>query len=119
MLKKPNRIRTRYEFWKVRKDGVHISARHFHLYYLQRRDFLEETKVGIIVSNKFSKSAVKRNRTKRVFREIVRTNFDKMKPGYWITIHPRFHTAQVTYEEINTDFIKILQKVPFSKEFRS
>jgi len=42
-----------------------------------------------------------------------------MKPGYWITIHPRFHVGQVTYEEINTDFIKILQKVPFSKEFRS
>jgi ribonuclease P protein component len=116
MLPKKHRLTTRYEYGKVRKDGNHISARFFHLDYLARYDSLEDTKVGIAISNRFSKSAPARNKVKRIFREVIRTNFGKMKTGYWIVIHPKFNTKEAKYEEINTDFIKTLQKVPFSQE---
>ena len=117
MLPKEHRLTTRYEYGKVRKDGIHVSAHFFHLYYLARYDSAEDTKVGIIISNKFSKSAPVRNRLKRVFREVIRTNFGKIKSGYWIVVHPKFNVKDAKYEEINSDFIKTIQKSPFSKEF--
>jgi ribonuclease P protein component len=120
MLKRENRLKTRYEYNKVRRDGVHVTSDLFHLYYLKRGvgagKSPSPTKVGIVISNKFSKSAVKRNRVKRLIREAVRQNFDRIRPGYWIVIHPKFKTINASYEKINTDFTKILQKVPFSEE---
>jgi ribonuclease P protein component len=119
MLPKEHRLTTRYEYGKVRRDGTHVSSRFFHLYYLARYDPTEKTKVGIVISNKFSKSAPARNKLKRIFREVIRLNFGKMKSGYWIVIHPKFNVKDAKYEEINSDFIKTIQKAPFAKEFQS
>ncbi|HDQ88791.1 MAG TPA: ribonuclease P protein component [candidate division WWE3 bacterium] len=116
MLIKKHRLTTRYEYGKVRRDGTHIPSRFFHLYYLKRYDPTEDTKVGIVVSNKFSKSAPERNHLKRIFREIIRTNFGKIKSGYWIVVHPKFNAKEAKYEKINLDFLKILQKSPFAQE---
>jgi len=116
MLPKKHRLTTRYEFGKVKRDGVKVSSRFFYLYYLKRFDPVEDTKVGVVLSNKFSKVAPQRNRVKRQFREIIRTNFGKIKSGYWIVIYPKSNVKEAKYEEINTDFLKILQKSPFSHE---
>ncbi len=125
MLKRENRLKTRYEFSKTRRHGEQLSTDYFHLYYLPY--FVEKdqqdrgaernpTRIGIVISGKFSKSAVERNRVKRIFREVVRQNFGRIRPGYWVVIHPRIKSKKASYEEINTEFIKILQKVPFSRE---
>ena len=117
MLPKQNRLTTRHQFNKVKRFGSSYSARCFHIYYLPIPDYSEnkETQVGFVVSTRFSKSAVKRNRVKRVFREVVRQNFGKIKPGLWITIYPKIKSMVATYEEINTDLIKTLQNIPISR----
>lgn len=117
MLPKKHRLTTRYEYSKVKRDGSQVSSRFFHLYYLKRYDSTEDTKAGIVISNKFSKVAPARNKVKRQFREIIRTNFGKIKSGYWIVVYPKFNVKEAKYEEINLEFIKILQKSPFAKEF--
>lgn len=119
MLPKKNRLTTRYEFDKVRKvankDGTKISGKYFHFFYMKQKDIKNPTKVGIVVSNKFNKSAVVRNRVKRLFREVFLKNFDKIRDGYWVVIHPKFVSIGKSYEEINADFNKILQKIPLAR----
>ena len=52
----------------------------------------KDSRIGIIISKKTEKSAVKRNRAKRQVREIVRKLLSDIKPGYdaMITIKARF-----------------------------
>lgn len=116
MLKKENRLTTRYQYNKVRRLGQKYSAQYFHLYYLDISQHEENisTQVGFIVTKRFHKSAVKRNRVKRIFREVVRQNFDKIKPGYWIVIYPKVKSLEKGYEEINTDFTKDIQNLPIA-----
>lgn len=116
MLKKDNRLTTRYQYNTVRRLGKNYSSEFFHIYYLDISQHQENknTKVGFIVTNKFSKSAVARNRVKRVFREVIRTNFDKIKFGYWIVIYPKVKSLEKGYEEINTDFNKAIQNLPIA-----
>jgi len=66
------------------------------------------------VSKKFHKNAVVRNRVKRLFRESVRENFDKISSGWWLVFHPRFICLGASYEEINANVAALLQKIPFS-----
>jgi ribonuclease P protein component len=116
MLPKQHRLSTRYEYNKTRRFGKRIRTPVFDLYYMDVRNYSGPTKIGIVVTNKFEKVAPKRNRIKRVFREVIRKNLDKIKSGYWIVVHPRQYAKGKNYEEISTEFNKILQKVSFSRE---
>lgn len=111
MLKKENRLSSKYEFNITRKYGKTLTGRFFHLYIVKPHNYEGPTKAGIIVSNKFSKSAVKRNKLKRIFREIVHTNFNKIPQGHWVVLYPKFYAINQKYEEISIDFNKVLQKV--------
>ena len=115
MLKKENRLSTDFEFNITRKYGKYYKGRFFHIYFLVPKNYEGPTKVGIVVSNKFSKNAVERNRVKRVFREVVRNNFEKINKGnLWVVIHPKIPCTKETYEEISSEFNKILQEASFS-----
>lgn len=85
-----------------------------HIYALVPQNYRGETKVGIVISNKFHKKAVRRNKVRRIFREVVRSNIEKLGSNRWVVIHPKFDCLGKTYEEINSDFTKILQKVSFT-----
>lgn len=114
MLKKQNRLTSDYEFKKVHRFGKKLQTPFFDIFYLDVKDYGDSSKIGFIISNKFSKVAPKRNRVKRVFREVVRLNLEKIKDGYWIVIHPKKSSIGKGYEEINNEFNKVLSKVPFS-----
>lgn len=115
MLNKLNRLSTKFEFNVTRKYGKHVTTPLFHLFYLEPRNYRGPTRVGFVVSNKFSKSAVKRNRVKRIYREVVRNLFDRINDNYWIVMHPKNSILKPTYESINTEFAKTLQKIPFAR----
>lgn len=114
MLKKQNRLSTTYEFEKVKRLGRYYKARLFHIYFLPLKDPNAPTRVGIVVSNNFHKSAVVRNRIKRLFREAIRQKFDRIRNGLWIVIYPKFISIDKTYEEISFDFDQFLQKLPIA-----
>ena len=119
MLPKKNRLTSDYEFNKVRylanKHGTKYTANLFHIFWIDAKDYDGPAQVGIVVSNKFHKSAVKRNKTKRVFREVVKKHFDKIKEGYWVVVHPKFKSIDKSYEEIDADFTKAIQKISLSR----
>lgn len=115
MLKKENRLSSNFEFNITRKYGNYHKGKYFHVYFLVPRNYEGPTKVGVVVSNKFSKNAVTRNRIKRIFREVVRENFEKINKGnLWIVIHPKVSCADKKYEEISAEFNKVLQEASFS-----
>lgn len=128
MLSKKNRIHTRFEFDKVKKLGDSYRYKYFYLYALPfdrlemaskgRWDFGPQTQVGFVISNKMHKNAVVRNRIKRLFRESVRQNFDKIAEGWWLVFHPRFVCVGAGYEEISADITAVLQKISFARKVR-
>lgn len=113
MLPKPNRLSSTYEFNKTRRLGKKVSTPLFDIFYLDIYDYKGPSRIGVVVTNKYSKIAPVRNRVKRVFREALRHNVAKMKPGYWIVVHPKKSAEKKGYEEISAEFNKVLPKVPF------
>ena len=115
MLKRENRLSSDFEFNITRKYGKYFNGKYFHIYFLRPKNYNGPTKVGIVVSNKFSKKAVERNRVKRIFREIVGNNLEKIgKDNIWVVIHPKISCQNKGYEEISAEFNKILQEASFS-----
>lgn len=114
MLNKQNRLKTSFEFGLVRRRGSFSRFEMFDLYVLENFKFpAAPIKFGIVISNKFSKSAVIRNRVRRVFREYFRLNINKFKNGFWVVVYPRYSSLGKGYEEINQSFNKVLSKLPF------
>jgi ribonuclease P protein component len=114
MLPKENRLSSNFEYQITKKYGKYASGNFFHIYVLKPKNYEGPAKVGFVVSNKTSKNATDRNRVKRVFREVLRLNFDKITAGYWVVIYPKVISLGKNYEEICTDFNKVLQKDLFT-----
>ena len=115
MFKRTHRLSSNFEFNVTRKHGKYYEGEFSHIYFLKPKNYKGPTKVGIVVSTKIHKKDTKRNRVKRVFREVVRNSFEKIDKGnLWIVIHPKVASLDKKYEEINTDFNKVIQEVPLS-----
>ena len=111
MLQKEYRLTSKYEYGTTKRYGKTFQGRFFHLYYLTPRNYTGPAKAGIVVSNSFSKSAVKRNRLKRVFREVVRNGYNKLPKNLWVVVYPKYFSINSKYEEISSDFTCAIQKI--------
>ncbi len=80
MLKKYLRLSKKKEFDLVFKKGKSTYSPFLLLKYADNG--LPLSRFGIIVSNKVSKKATKRNLIKRRLREIIRLNQPKIKKGF-------------------------------------
>lgn len=75
MLKRQNRLRR----ISKAKEALTFSTPLFNLKIL--KGVIGEKKFGFIVSKKVSKSAVLRNKTKRIIRSAVEEDLEKVTPG--------------------------------------
>ncbi|MGD8744502.1 MAG: ribonuclease P protein component [Candidatus Woesebacteria bacterium] len=114
MFKNQNRLKTNFEFNITRKHGKRHKGEYFSIFVLKPKDYKGPTKFGVVVPNKLHKKATKRNKLKRVFREILRKNLDIFPDNLWIVVHPFKNALDKSYEKISTDFNKTLQKISFS-----
>lgn len=115
MLKAENRLSTTFEFNVARKYGSYFNFPLFHAYTLIAKNYDGPARIGIVISNKFHKNAVVRNRVKRLFRESLRKKTDTIKKGLWIVLHPKFSAINQTYEKIDLEITKFLQKASIFK----
>ncbi len=113
MLPKPNRLSSTYEFNKTRRLGKKVSSPLFDIFYLDIYNYDGPSRMGVVVTNRYSKIAPVRNRVKRVFREVLRHAVKKIKPGYWIVVHPKKSAETKGYEEVSIEINKVLPKTPF------
>lgn len=113
-MKKANRLSTTYEFNKVRRLGQKIRASLFDIFYLKNPRYDGPARLGVVVSNKFSPTAPKRNRVKRLFREVLRLEVGRIPNGYWVVVHPLRTSMEKSYEDIRAEVNKVLSKISFS-----
>jgi len=73
-----------------------------------RKNELDYTRLGVSVSKKVGKSVV-RNKIKRRIKEIVRTNYDKIKKGYDIVFSVRPDAVKLDFKSMERE-IKGLMK---------
>lgn len=77
--------------------------------YVRKKDPVEPYRVGFSVGKKLGK-AVKRNRIKRVLREVVRLNAAHIPNGVDLVIIARFGIIDKHFSEVEKSFIKLMKK---------
>lgn len=110
MLAKVNRLTNSDLFAKIRNSGKFYQGVNFGAAYL-KKDINEPSKFGFIVSNKISKSAVARNKIKRLLRNAVGENLKACQNGYDIIFLAKKSISDVTQDklvsEVSTFFDKL------------
>lgn len=106
MLNKKNRLAKDQEIKRVLAQGRNFFSPFFHLKYLLSAG---AARFAVVVSTKVSKKAVKRNRLKRILRELIRHKIGRLAPGdYMIMLKPKAAEAEENkvLADMNSLFIK-------------
>jgi ribonuclease P protein component len=115
MLKKDNRLTTKFQFNVTKKYGTKDYFDLFTAYYVKPTNYLGPAKVGFIVPNTIHKKAAKRNKIKRILRETVRKQFSKIPDNYWVTLSANQKILGRKYEEINSQVDRFIQKISLAR----
>ncbi|MFH1632139.1 MAG: ribonuclease P protein component [bacterium] len=75
-----------------------------------RKNDLDVSRFAVSVGLKVHKSAVKRNRVKRHYREIVRLALDQIKPGYDVVLLTSSKAVDLEYADKEKRPIGVLKK---------
>ena len=108
---KSSRLVKGHEFRYMRENSKSILGKSIVLCYAPAPD--NQRRLGIVVSRKFHKHAVKRNRAKRIIREAYRHLQDTL-PNYWFVIISRARLAGKTSVEVQKELIKLIKEGEFS-----
>ena len=79
------RIRTSAEYQAVFSEGSRVSGAFFRLHLAQGEAFLKP-RLGIAVSKRVDKSAVARNRIKRVCRDYFRMHQEQLRAAEYVLV---------------------------------
>ncbi|HHI96291.1 MAG TPA: ribonuclease P protein component [Thermodesulfatator atlanticus] len=101
------RLRRRKEFDRVYQQGKRLYLPYLKILLVPNE--LGYTRLGLSVSRKFGK-AVKRNRAKRILREVFRRNKDIFPKGHDVVLTPKPELLSKTQPEIVADLKKIFER---------
>ncbi len=104
-LTRRERLRRRPEFLKVQQQGTRIRGRYLTLFTLPNG--LEQNRLGIIATRKLG-GATRRNRAKRVMRELFRHR--KGEPGFDIVALLRPGFPDVSFPALKADYLGTLDR---------
>ena len=107
MIAKKNRLKKNRHFNYIYKKGERVFGKHINLCFLKTK--FQPFKVGFSVSNKIGKSTV-RNKVKRRMREIVRSNFNKIKSTSNLIFVAKEGIEKLTYKEIESEILFLLKR---------
>ena len=101
------RIKSADEFNDIIKTGTKIYSPFFIIYYKDKK--LDNPRFGITQAKKFGK-AYKRNRYRRILREIIRTNIKVFKNeyDYIIIIMKKYDT--LNFKQIEDNLLKVIKE---------
>lgn len=109
MLPKENRLTHRKDFDNTFKKGKGAFSDILGIKFIENN--LEESRFGIVVSNKISKKAVIRNKIKRQLREIIHQNLDEIKNRSDVVIICRPGIEKKEFQEIEQTILKTFKKI--------
>ena len=100
-MNKEKTIKKNYQFRWIIKKGKKSNKKTVRIFVTQNKE--NKNKLGIAIKKNI-KSAILRNRVKRVIREVYRLEEKKLKQHYNIIIC--FNTDSVNYDDIYSDIKK-------------
>jgi len=108
MLPKSNRLNIRTSFQQIRSTGKKIYHPLLSFYYIQKTDNIAPL-LNSVISKKVAKSAVKRNRIRRLIHTSLQKNIEKIKPqtvGLFIVFKDISNYNQEQVQEIIINQLK-------------
>ena len=104
---KSNRILHRAEFREVYAKGRKFQTKFFTAFVLQNS--LETVRLGITTTRKTG-NAIKRNRARRLVREVFRKNKCRISSSLDIVVNVKSLLTDADYLEFEADFLAFLDK---------
>lgn len=101
------RIKSADEFNDIIKTGTKIYSPFFIIYYKEKK--LDNPRFGITQAKKFGK-AYKRNRYRRILREIIRTNIKVFKNEYDYIIIIMKRCDTLDFKQIEDNLLKVIKE---------
>ncbi len=101
------RIRRRADFQRVYEHGARSHTRFMTLFILAND--LAVTRLGVAATRKLG-DAVRRNRAKRLVRELFRRN--KTLPGFDVVVIPRRELLDAEFASLEADYRAALRRRP-------
>lgn len=114
MLPKKNRLIKKSEFSEILTKGKIFQGHLFGISVYERDDELP-AKIGIIVSKKISKLAVKRNRTKRLLRESLRRLIKNAPDGLGLVFLTKKKLLEATQDEVFRETERLFREIKNAK----
>lgn len=115
MLPRENRLKTRFDFDRVRREGKVIQTPSFGLATLKETNPLISSKFGMIISNKISKKAVERNHIRRILRDAIRELLPMLNSGFMCVILAKSAIMHKSNTEIKKDIQEVFKKTGLLK----
>ena len=106
------RIKSADEFNDIIKTGTKIYSPFFIIYYKEKK--LDNPRFGITQAKKFGK-AYKRNRYRRILREIIRTNIKVFKNEYDYIIIIMKKCDTLDFKQIEDNLLKVIKEKLWKK----
>lgn len=103
----PMFLRVSRDIEQVKRHGRRSSTQCFNLLASRTEDSVSQ--VGIVVGRRFG-NAVKRNRSKRRFRELVRAIYPDLIPGYHLLVFPKRDALTLSFGELKELWTATLSK---------
>ena len=97
------------DYQAIYKTGRKIHSSHFVLF--SRVNTLGHSRMGITASRKVG-GAVKRNRVKRLFREIFRKNLNQIPCRFDMVVNVKSGCGDIGYEDLRAEFLAAVKKLP-------
>jgi len=114
MLSKKYRLQKDKDFDLVFKKGKNLGSE--FLFLKLRKNGLEISRFGFILSKKISKNATVRNKIKRRLREIIRKKLNDIKPGFDVVIGTKIGVIDKSYPEMKRQVEELLKKSKLIKQ---
>ena len=108
MLKSQQRLRNNRDFILVFKRGKRHSFGGVLLSY--RPNAIDRTRVGFVISKKYSPLAVRRNWQRRVLQSAMRSLYPNIKPGFDIVVSYTNRDKVLTYRDALRTLTEIFTK---------
>lgn len=104
-LARRDRIRRRAEFLKVQRSGVRRRGR--YLTMLGLPNGRDASRLGVVAPRRLG-DAVRRNRFKRLVRELFR--LEERRPGFDLVVLPRPELLDAPFAELQADYRATLRR---------
>jgi ribonuclease P protein component len=108
MLQQKNRLRRSADLKQVRQQGE--VRRHPLAILIARPNGLEASRFAFVASRRVG-NAVKRNRGRRLLREVVRLHLPDVLPGYDCMFIARKATPAASYADVETAVLSLLARL--------